>query len=855
MSRSLAGSFGLMLAAIWALAVLPGLAGAADRTIVLNVLMNGDFEGDAEAGIEPHGFWEGIRADAVRVEEGNHFARLGDSGVARVAQRVAVYAQLSRGVLARGRVRIRGPLAGKALVAVSVSDGAGRAVTYQFAGPPHKGGRTVEARLDTWTRFELPVGQDFFVQHTRAPTPPMSFQLHAADGAAEFDDLQFLVPVPRPTPEEVERRVLDVTKWAIDTVLRFGVDDVGKPSPFDIKWYDVRTGKPMGSHPGALADDYITDTVRHYALLTRDPAYTRRWLEMVDFTMEHSAMPNGVIVPWDGRRDEPDVRSRTGTHCTVEHLLDAFKLTGDLRYARAAKRLTDAAVKTCRRADGSFTFALFPDGRPYEDFSYYRAHVYGLFIPYVLSRLGAESGEAGYAELARDAVRAWRRYPWVGPWVREGHIDPYFDDYFGLATNYLIESHFVTGERFFLDAASEGARAMYGPWIHALQHYGTAAGDQPRCWDTYTYLGRITGEARYLRAVVLAALLLFNLRQGADGAWRGITTYRFRARSTSSGAYPPLNLLSGLVDAYEITRRPQDLARFALVFEEMLRVFGREHGIASKLSDRVTDWSSCNHSRLFRMPLKIVSVIRRQPRAPTQHRPCVPALNEAERARYDAAKREFREWAKLHRPPTPEPYPHPDRLQAIGFTESAVLGNVAQGRVAGDLFTYDDEFSKPARWKQQVYAVRTSFGAGHPSRYLAKLGAKPYLGHPVLGGLGGAHGVGVQPCGASGGFTLKFVFPRPARSVRIRSVHSAWSGDDRVALLTSLDGETWSQRFAQTAKSQAVTEDLDLSAEVAGRTQLFIRYDLRAGEPTRFFMDNRGAFVREFHLRTELSAE
>jgi len=291
------------------------------------------------------------------------------------------------------------------------------------------------------------------------------------------------------------------------------------------------------------------------------------------------------------------------------------------------------------------------------------------------------------------------------------------------------------------------------------------------------------------------------------------------------------------------------------VFEEMLRVFGRKHGIAAKLSEHATDWRSFNHSRLFRMPLKIVSVIRRQARAPTQHQPCVPVLNEAERARYDAAKREFREWTKLHGPPKPEPYPHPDRVQAMGFTESADLGNVVQGRVAGNVFTYDDDFSKPARWKQQVYAVKAGFGAGHPSRYLAKLDARPYLGHPVLGGIGAAHGVGVQPCGASGSFTLKFVFPRPARRVRIRSVHSAWSGDDRVALLTSLDGETWTERFAQTAKMQAVTEELDLSAEVAGRTQLFVRYDLRAGEPTRFFMDNRGALVRELHLRAELRAD
>ena len=354
---------------------------------------------------------------------------------------------------------------------------------------------------------------------------------------------------------------------------------------------------------------------------------------------------------------------------------------------------------------------------------------------------------------------------------------------------------------------------------------------------------------------MLAAHLLFSLRQGADGAWRGITTYRFRARQTNSGSYPPLNLLSGLVDAYEITRRPQDLARFALVFEEMLRVFGREHGIAAKLSDRVTDWRSFNHSRLSRMPLKIVSVIRRQPRAPTPHHPSAPVLSEVERARYDGAKREFREWAKLHRPPTPEPYRYRDRVHAMGFTESGDLGQVVQGRVAGNVFTYDDNFSKPTRWKRQVYAVKTSFGGGHPSRYLAKLGAKPYLGHPVLGGIGAAHGVGVQPCGASGSFTLKFVFPRPARRVRIRSVHSAWSGDDRVALLTSLDGETWTERFAQTAKMQAVTEELDLSAEVAGRTQLFVRYDLRAGEPTRFFMDNRGALVRELHLRAELRAD
>jgi len=460
------------------------LAEAADRTIALNVLMNGGFEGDPEVGIEPHGFWEGIRADAVRVEEEGHFVRLGDSGVTRVAQRVAVYAKLGRGILTRGRVRIPGPLAEQATVALSVIDGSGRTVTYQFAGSLRKGSRRVEARLPTWTRFELPVGREFLELHTREPTPPLSFQLHAT-GSAEFDELEFRVPVPLPIPEEVERRVLDVTKWAIDTVLRFGIDDVGKPSPFDTKWYDVRTGKPKGSHPGALGGDYIADTMRHYALLTRDPAYTGRWLEMVDFALEHCTMPNGVIVPWDGRRDEPIMRSHTGIHCTAEHLLDAFKLTGDLRYARAAKRLADAAVRTCRRADGSFAFALFPDGRPYEDFSYYRAHVYGMFVPYVLTRLEAESGETGYAVLARDAVRAWRRYPWVGPWVREGHIDPYFDDYFGIGTNYLIESHFVTGERLFVDVASEGARAMYGPWVHALQHYGTAAGDQPRCWDMY----------------------------------------------------------------------------------------------------------------------------------------------------------------------------------------------------------------------------------------------------------------------------------------------------------------------------------------------------------------------------------
>ena len=112
--------------------------------------------------------------------------------------------------------------------------------------------------------------------------------------------------------------------------------------------------------------------------------------------------------------------------------------------------------------------------------------------------------------------------------------------------------------------------------------------------------------------------------------------------------------------------------------------------------------------------------------------------------------------------------------------------------------------------------------------------------------------LGAYPYHASGTVIYKLSYPFALDTVRISDQHTQWHEDDRVKLWASADGQSWILCYENGEQSQVVAYSVTSRKSFQGKREVWLKYELSAGDPNRAPDDNRGASLRGFRVQAVL---
>jgi hypothetical protein len=489
--------------------------------------------------------------------------------------------------------QVRTPSAG--VLTVTVTDGAG-----------HTARRIVTAGRN-WAPFAFGAGAALRVTAGGDPVGPCEISLSCASGEVQVDNVRTQNAYREIIEDAFRQKVLTDAAWAFDAVLRYGTAQE-RGVPMEVTSFDVRTGRPISPVIGS-ADGVYGLLPLMYAL-TGETRWRDTALAHIRFMISHVTSPDtglpGGYDPATGKLDET-----VGSPYLDQARLCAwaFRETGDPQFSQALRALADGMLKYGReesgRLDGLSASGkrVFPNGQDYR--CYDGGPIEAMGTAYEVT------GDARYADAAVGALKAFmERRQWA----------EWFDDPFGIPMNGMLAAYWATGRGEFLDAAREGAGYWFDRWVNTLQHASFCAGDDPRTWSIYCYLGALDGKPEYIETAKLQSLYRMKI-QGFGGHWAETYDSRFRLQVSGEPVYPQMNAMNGLGTLYQFTRDPDVLLRLNAVYEDWDAFYRRPCGYMCDADERPDDqkYGNTNTARVMGCVLRTVAAIEGVPVAPQSH--------------------------------------------------------------------------------------------------------------------------------------------------------------------------------------------------------------------------------------------
>ena len=109
----------------------------------------------------------------------------------------------------------------------------------------------------------------------------------------------------------------------------------------------------------------------------------------------------------------------------------------------------------------------------------------------------------------------------------------------------------------------------------------------------------------------------------------------------------------------------------------------------------------------------------------------------------------------------------------------------------------------------------------------------------------GSGRLGILPKFRDGTITLRFRFEKPVCGMEYCDRHIAWTRDDRVTLLFSLDGEEWETWYSDARCYDPITYGTYREFPGENHRTIYLKYYFHAGDARREPLDNGGAALEE----------
>lgn len=535
--------------------------------LVADLLDNGNFADPPPTfsveGIRPIPWWD----TSAGVDQ------LGPEGLntgpgQEATQTVALYAPLAADVVLRGRCRGEGR--------IEITDGEGRTALLDVGG-------------EDFTVFEWS-GREMAEQLGSAPVPRLAVKLTSRGGAATWQALECLVPLPAPSAEDLRAEIQGELEWILELWATRGADTVGEKTSFTAHRFDVLTGEPADPLPGMVS---VITTVAFDAAQAL-PAHegwregTARLLTDALGRLPHPT--TGMPQRWDCKTDVASDDFFAEVAEFLEFLLDVVEHGPEPfnQQARvAAERMIETILREGVAPDGE-VLAKFriSDGRPNLGYSWLRR----LDVPAQLVRAGRLFDDERLIDVAREAVGQFEySHRWAGSWST---IDPGFDDEFGhFGERAVTMWESAPEEETFRRLALSGMNYFLPRWKDALRLGGNIAADQVRCWQIAARIAALEPELAPEIAQRVRESVRVHLKgqQYAGGAWGDVTIYQFDPEidlQVGDTFGPPQNLLYGLAVAHDERLAAHEggpdleetRALFTAVMRSTIANYKREHG-------------------------------------------------------------------------------------------------------------------------------------------------------------------------------------------------------------------------------------------------------------------------------------
>ena len=548
----------------------------AEEVQLFNMLDNSGFEEEAPASPDRSGlvripWWNSSGgASMLRGKAGERRLLTEGGGFAR--QPVAAFAPLAEQLVVRGRLRGSGSL--------TLIDGSGERATIALESPEGE-----------FLAFEIPAAR--FAEKLGTPLVPR-FELELrSEKTAEWDDLEFLVALPLPTPAELRAEVVLELDWILSLWLDHGLDDLGpSKSSLACKQLDVATGELLAVEPAGL---HPFSTVLLNAAVLEDNASWRAALDVhLDDLLEYAVHPvTSLPRRWDFERDVA-LDESIELHGMFEFLIEvAFRGPANYR-SRALEAVTLIGEEVLAKGvspDGTVAAVYHPEtGLPGPVLE----PLQRLDVPAQLARLGVLTDDHHFSRAGREAcvALAFTNY-WPGSWDA---IDPGWNENYGRLGRCATDMWLVFPEdKIFRGLSYGGALHYHDLWRDTLRLGGAVQANQVGCWLTLADIAQLAPETAgdIGQLLLQAARVHFKGEQYGNGTWGNLAISQFDpVISGEEAALPgtPSELLRGLAGIYrdELGLRTDEVrAMFTAVLRSSREQYRREFGYLSTRSEVV----------------------------------------------------------------------------------------------------------------------------------------------------------------------------------------------------------------------------------------------------------------------------
>ena len=547
---------------------LPATASTQEAVCAFSLLDNGDFRERTgpPVGKARLAWWllEGEAPEQVQVEGRMWLSTTNES---QARQPVAGFAATLDGLVIRGRLRGRGRL--------QVQDGGGGVAEFSLGALGSEGSEQ---------SFELS-GEQVCAQLDRPLVPRLEVRITGQDGEpAQWTDLELLVPLPCPSPEELRREIVADLEWIFGTWLTLGVDSAGDFPAFVTRYFDAVRGDTINPIAGGLFPlfGFLLDALE----VQPNEEWSAALANFLEAYLDIGLHPvTGMPRKWNAEKSSPQDGQPLEIATDLEFLIDVAERGPEKFRARAreaAMHMGETVLEHGVLPDGTVASLYRPsDAAAYTDV----APVRRLDLPAQLARLAALTGDERWLDAARNALAQFEYTNlWYAHW---NEIDPGFDDDYG---NYAGRARVMLSsfpEEPLFRAVIESGFEYFAPlWREALRGGGSVAADQVRCWDLLVEHARHSDAfADSLRPLIRAAVRAqFKGQQYSNGAWGDVTFFAFDPKTgIEVGDLPgtPSNLLHGLAIASQahLELPPEELrAMFTAVLRSTRNHYRREHG-------------------------------------------------------------------------------------------------------------------------------------------------------------------------------------------------------------------------------------------------------------------------------------
>lgn len=588
--------FVLLMTFMAFIAVAPPIV--SQEVVMLNDLVNGDFEESFKPAVGftysggPPRQWK--MAAPWWIGEGNTISP-GAGGKGQCLRisgaESGVYQPVGLVPGLGGKLRVVGEArsADGGVLFVSVTDAAGTTASFTFRPTAHR-----------WTRFCFDAGAALQRAAGKPPTGPCEIRLKADGGPVLVDNMQALCAYKRVDPKAFCAKVLRDAAWAFDMQLRYATD-MDRGVPLEVRLYDVRTGKPIQPVAASVHDDSVYRNLPLMYALTKN----RRWRDIAlahaRFAVEKCTDPQtGLSGAYDPATGKLDPTHATGPLEYVQLFAWAARESSDPRFIQAIRTVCDAYLRYARLENGRLCNNTYPDGRRHfangEDY-----RCYDMLPAQAMAVAYDATGDRKYAVAARDALK---------PFMERGQWREWFDDPFGIPMNGTLAVYLLTGQPEMLEATRQGAEFWFDKWVNALQHGGWCAGDDPRTWPIYCYLGIRDKKQEYIQTAKKHFLYVMKC-QAFGGHW--VEQYHFQYRPYPGFEYPPFNAMNGAGTIYGFTRDRDVLTRLAALYDDWNAFFRCRYGYRftpDPKQPETTQWMHENTARVLGTVLRAVATIQ-----------------------------------------------------------------------------------------------------------------------------------------------------------------------------------------------------------------------------------------------------